>query len=71
MPAFISRWKSSVQTMLDPIQAADAGIYIVCNAAAVRNVEILSDQDVVGGRMEESAVSFFARHRSSARGELS
>jgi hypothetical protein len=64
MPAFISRWKSSVQ-------AADAGIYIVCNSAAVRNAEILLDQDVVGGRMEESAVSFFARHRSSARGELS
>jgi hypothetical protein len=57
--------------MLDSIQAADGGIYIVCNAAAVRNVEILPDQDVVGGRMEESAVSLSARHRSSARGKLS
>jgi len=56
--------------MVDPIPNADAGIYIVCNAAAVRNVGKLPDRDVVEVRMEKSAASFFARHGSSVRGEL-
>jgi hypothetical protein len=70
MPVFISRWKSSVQTMVDAIPAADAGIAIVCNSAAVRSVGKLPDRDAVEGRMEKSAVSFFARHGSSVRSEL-